>query len=166
MKIALTPGQAVSIHGWFRARQTLSWGDVILLPGLNFGTLLNTYRVTEQDLYLLQPDIKAWVKAGKAGLPDCPRMKLWDAHPVKDFNADLADIIAQQWSCETLHRTGVTYADLQDLGLTAETMNLFNFTLMMWATLGFQRRHAEPIHHNLLFRLFSMSKQDVLACLK
>ena len=165
MKITLTPGQAVTIHGWLRARQSLIWGDVLANEGLTFNKLLS-YNITEQDLFVLQPDLQAWVRANKAVLADCPRMKAWDAHPIRDFKADLADLVSMHWTHDTLSRLGVGYSDLQDLGLTPETMNLFNFTLMMWTSVGFRRAHAEMIPHNTLYRLFGMAKQEVLACLR
>jgi hypothetical protein len=165
MRINLTAGQAVSIHGWLRARQVLTWGDVLVNETLTFSSLLS-YNLSEQDLYVLQPDLQAWVRAGKASLQDCPRMRPWDAHPIKDFKADLSDIIRAEWPIETMTRVGVTYEDLQGLGLTPEAMPLMNYTLMMWATLGFKRYHAERVPHNTLFNLFGMSKQDVLASLR
>jgi hypothetical protein len=61
---------------------------------------------------------------------------------------------------------GVVYEELLELGLTPETMNLFNYTLMMWFSVGFKRHHAEVVPPNTLFRLFGMSKMDVLACLR
>ncbi len=121
MRISLTPGQAVSIHGWMRARQTLTWGDVLSLPGLTFQGLLS-YNLAEQDLYVLQPDLQAWVRAGKATLADCPKMRPWDAHPICDFKADLADLVGMHWPHELLARMGVDYDELLGLGLTAETM--------------------------------------------
>lgn len=165
MKIPLTPGQAVTIHGWWRARESLTWADVLSNESLTFGALLG-FRLREQDLYLLQPDLQAWIRSGRAALPDCARMRLWDAHPIRDFKADLADLIAVRWPHEALARMGVTYDELLEIGLTAETMNLFSFTLLMWANLGFGRRHAESVPPNTLFRLFSMSKGDVLASLR
>jgi hypothetical protein len=165
MRITLTPGQAVTIHGWWRPRQWLSWGDVISYEDLGFSSLLS-FNLTEHDLYVLQPDLQAWVRTGKATLQDCPRMRHWDAHPIRDFKADLSDIIRAGWSSETMVRTGVTFDELQRLGLTVEAMPLLNYTLMMWSNIGFKRYHAEGVPHNLLFNLFGMSKQDVLASLK
>ncbi len=165
MRISLTPGQAVSIHGWWRARQALTWGDVLTQDGLGFSKLLS-FNLAEQDLYVLQPDLQAWVRPGKAVLADCPRMRAWDAHPIRDFKADLADLVGLHWPHEILSRMGVTYEDLLGLGLTAETMNLFGYTLMMWASVGFRRSHAEGIPPNTLFRMFGMTKQDVLASLR
>lgn len=165
MRITLTPGQAVTIHGWWRARQVLTWGDVLTDDKLVFSSLLK-FNLAEQDLYVLQPDLQAWVRAGKATLQDCPHMKPWDAHPIRDFKADLSDIIRVGWSTEIMSRVGVTYDDLLGLGLTPEAMPLLNYTLMMWANIGFKRHHAEKVPANLLFNLFGMSKQDVLASLR
>ena len=165
MRIVLTPGQSVSIHGWWHARSGLTWGDVLSNDTLTFASLLS-FNLKEQELYVLQPDLQAWVRAGKATLADCPRMRPWDAHPVRDFKADLADVIGIHWPTETMVKMGVTYEDLTCLGLTAETMVLLNYTLMMWATMGFRRHHAEPVPPTTLYRLFGLAKQDVLASLR
>jgi hypothetical protein len=165
MRISLTPGQAVTIHGWLRARQTLTWTDVLTIKDLHFHTLLS-YNVSEQDLYILQPDLQAWVRAGRATLSDCPKMRPWDAHPIRDFKADLADVVSMHWPQDLLARMGVDYDELLTLGLTPETMNLFGFTLMMWSSLGFRRAHAEDIPANTLSRMFGMAKQDILVCLR
>ncbi len=165
MRIRLTPGQAVCAHGWWCARESLTWADVLAKPSLTLPALL-ALNVRESDLHMLQPDLQAWVKAERATLADCPRMRLWEAHPIRDFKADLADLIGMQWPADCLTRMGVTFADLQALGITAETMGLFKYTLLMWAALGFQRSHAEQVPPNTLFRLFKMSKQDVLASLR
>ena len=145
MKIPLTPGQAVTLHGWWRARQWLTWGDVLTKDTLTFSELL-ACNLTEQELYVLQPDLQAWVRAGRASLADCPKMRPWDAHPIRDFKADLADVIGMHWP--------------------PETMTLFNYTLMMWFSVGFKRHHAESVPPNTLFRLFGMSKMDVMGCLR
>lgn len=165
MRIPISPGQAVTIHGWLRARQALTWSDVLFVKNLTFQTLLS-YNIPEQDLYILQPDLQAWVRAGRATLQDCPRMRAWDAHPIRDFKADLADIVTMHWSYDTLSRMGVDYEELLGLGLTADTMNLFGYTLMMWSTLGFRRSHAEAIPSTTLFRMFGMTKPDVLTSLR
>jgi hypothetical protein len=165
MRITLTAGQAVSVHGWWRARYALTWGDVLASEGLDFARLL-TFNLREPELYVLQPDLQAWIRSGKAALVDCPRMRPWDAHPIRDFKADLADLVSMHWPTETMVKMGVTYDDLLELGLTPDTMTLLNYTLMMWATMGFRRQHAEVIPPNTLYRLFGLTKQEVLACLR
>lgn len=164
MRIELTDGQAVTIHGWLKARKSLVWSDVLGNPKVDFSTLLS-YGLSEQTLYQLQPDLHAWINNRKAELKDCPRMRLWEAHPVRDFKADLADIIRSVWAPEVMARMGVFYEDLLRLGLTPETMLLFNYTLVNWATVGFSRAHAQRIPARILFRLFDMTQSEVLGSL-
>ena len=40
MKLTLTLGQAVSVHGWLAARQWLTWGDVLASNKLHFKAFL------------------------------------------------------------------------------------------------------------------------------
>jgi len=164
MRIELTDGQAVTIHGWWNARNYLTWAEVLKLKGVKFSTL-TSYGISDHSLFLLQPDLHAWLINSKAELSDCPAMRLWDAHPIRDFKADLADIIRLSWPPETLARMGVLYDDLLGIGLTPETMLLFNFTLVNWATVGFTRHHAQSVPPRILFRLFDMTHNEVLSAL-
>jgi hypothetical protein len=92
----------------------------------------------------------------------------WGAHPIRDFSADLGDIIAQRWSAEVMHGMGLTFADLVDIGLTQHNMALFtHITLRGWAVLGFSRADADRIPHAVLARLFdNMTKADIIRSLK
>lgn len=166
MKIPLTPGQAVTVHGWIRARRCLTWGDVLSNDALTFKFLLATARLPEQTLFTLQPDLDSWVKAERATLEDAPHMLAWGAHPIRDFRADLADLIRMGWSPDTFKRLGVSMDDLTGVGLTPDTMLLFGFTLHGWATLGMTRAFAEKIPVHTLFRLFRVPRPDVLASLR
>ena len=91
MRIPLTPGQAVSVHGWLAARQWLTWGDVLASDTLTFKSLLS-FRLSEAQLHNLQPDIHAWIRNHKVQLEDAPSLLLWTPQPVKEMKADLADI--------------------------------------------------------------------------
>jgi hypothetical protein len=167
MKIPLTPGQAVTVHGWLHPRVWLTWAEVLADPKLTFGYLHGTCKLAEHSLHLLQPDIAAWVKAGRVELADCPRLGPWDAHPVRDLRADLADLLRTGWGADTLGKAGVTYDDLVGVGLVAENMVLFSgITLAGWASLGFRREHAERVPAAALTRLFGIGRNEVLACLK
>lgn len=165
-KIPLTPGQAVTAHGWRRARTCLSWGDVLADEHMTFRFLNETCRLPEQTLFTLQPDLQAWVRAGRVTVEDAPSMTMWAAHPIKDFRADLADLIRLEWTPDVFRRVGVTFADLLEAGLTPETMGLFGFTLHGWATLGLTRAYAEQIPMHTIYRLFRIPRQDVLASLR
>lgn len=165
MTIELTAGQAVTIHGWLNPMTRLTWNQVLLKPKLSFD-VLKSYNLSDAALFRLQPDLSTWIREGRACLKDCPHMKQWSAHPIRDFKADLADIVLMRWSAEVLVSMGVTYDDLVKIGLLPESMGMFKYTLMMWASIGFMREHAEGIPPPVLFRMFDMAKPDVLASLK
>jgi hypothetical protein len=185
MKILLTPGQAVTAHGWARARRHLTWGDVLANERLTFSFLRDKCALPEHALHTLQPDIEAWVRAERVAVEDAPRLGLWGAHPIRDLHADFGALIRMHWAPEALKRMGVGLQarmgvrlasslvliwflaqDLQGVGLTPETMFLFGYTLHGWVTLGLTRAYAEGIAPSTLYRLFGMTRQDVLAGLK
>ena len=166
MKINLTPGQGVLVHGWIRAREYMTWGDILNSEKLTFQYLTQTVGLSETVLHTLQPDLQAWIKHNRVVLSDCPCLGLWDAHPINDFKCDLADLIRMRWQPDAYKKMGVHYDTLLTLGLTPETMTLFGFTLMSWIHLGFNRTHCSPIPEPILYRLFGLPKQQLLSCLK
>jgi hypothetical protein len=166
MRIVLTAGQAVLAHGWLKAREYLTWGDVLNNDNLTFEYLHKTINLGDRILHSLQPDLQAWIKSKKVTVENCPSLSLWGAHPIHDFHSDLADMIRLRWHAEQYKSMGISYENLLSLGLTAETMMLFGFTLMNWMQIGFSRVHCDPIPDNILYRLFSMNKLQVLSCFK
>jgi hypothetical protein len=166
-KIPLTAGQAVTIHGWMRPKPHLSWLDVLANGELTMEYLHSTTKIPKELLHRLQPDIKAWLKAGRVQASDAPSFShIWTAHPINDLGCDLADIMGFGWDSKTMRQTGVTYADLKEAGMTHEMMAVFKYTLYEWSTLGFCRRDAEAVEAATLARLFCLTKQDVMRCLK
>lgn len=166
MKIPLTPGQAVTIHGWMRPKETLSWTDVLANPRLTMGYLNGSLNIPKELLHRMQPDITAWIKAGRVSLEDGPSfLSIWAAHPIRDLKADLADIAAFNWSAKTMRAAGVSYSDLKEAGMTHETMAVFKYTLYEWSTLGFTKADAEALPAHALGALFGLTKPDVLRCL-
>lgn len=167
IKIPLTPGQAVTIHGWMRPRLHLTWTDVLANGSLTMEYLHTRTNIPKELLHRMQPDIKAWLQAGRVVPSDAPSFAhLWAAHPVKDLKCDLGDIVSFGWDAKTMRQTGMTYADLREVGMTHEMMGLFKYTLYEWSTLGFSRADAEVIEAPTLARLFCLTKPDVLRCLK
>ena len=165
MRIKLTPGQMVYLHGWMAPKKTLTWGDVLSHPHLTLQFLLSANLPLHQ-LHQLQPDAKAWAKNGRADLHDCPLMGQWGAHPIHDFRAEIGELVNLRWPAEALVRMGVTYEDLVGLGLTPATMALFtHLTLVGWAQLGFRKEHALRVHEPALVALFGLPKADVLRSL-
>lgn len=164
--IPLTPGQSVTIHGWLRPRDTLTWTDVLGNERLSMEFLHTKTKIPKELLHRLQPDIKAWLQAGRVRVEDAPSfINIWAAHPIRDLNADLADIMGFHWDAKTLRGTGITYSDLREAGMTHETMALFGFTLYEWSTLSFGKAEAEAVSPADAWRLFKMQKADVLKCL-
>jgi hypothetical protein len=164
--IPLTPGQSVKIHGWLRPKDTLTWTDVLANGSLSMEYLHTKTKITKELLHRMQPDIKCWLNAGRVSVEDTPFfMHVWTAHPIKDCNAGLEDIIRFQWDAKTMREVGVTYADLCEAGMTYETMAVFGYTLYDWSTLGFGKIEAEAVGLADMWRLFKMQKQDVLKCL-
>ena len=167
-KIPLTPGQAVSIHGWFNPRavsMTLSWTDVLPREDLTLQTLHFKYNVTLELLHRLQGDLSQWIRSGRAKLEDVPMMTMWKAHPIHDFKADLGDLIGMGWKSEQYKLMNVTYSDLVEVGMTADTMAIFRFTLYEWSLLGFTKAHAVQMMPHALANQFGMTKENVLRCL-
>jgi hypothetical protein len=167
IKIPLTPGQAVTIHGWMRPRLALSWTDVLANGDLSMEYLHTQTKIPKELLHRMQPDIKAWVQAGRVCAADAPSFAhVWAAHPIKDLKCDLGDIIGFGWDAKTMRQTGMTYSDLLEVGMTHEMMAVFKYTLYEWSTLGFCRADAERVDAATLTRLFCLTKQDVLRCLR
>lgn len=168
MRHTLTPGQAVTIFGWLNPKTTLTWSDVMSNDWLTFRFLTQTAKILPSRLHQIQPDGRTWIKCRKAELGDCPDMyDHWKMHPIHDFHADLADLIAVKWPADVMLKLGLTYDNLLDVGLTTSTMSLFNhMTLASWAKVGLEKRHVHPMHEQSLVSLFNMTKQDVLKALK
>ena len=167
MRLRLTPGQAVFIHGWLAARQTLTWQDVLASSSITFQRL-RAANIPIASLHQLQPDATQWITARKATLADCPEMQThWGCDAIRDFGADIADLMLTEWPPATLTAIGVNYDRLVDLGLTPVNMVLFRqLTLLGWSQIGFVRSHAERISEPHLIKLFGMGKADVLRSLR
>ena len=132
--ITLTPGQAVTLHSWSRPKQSLQWEDVVENDKITF-TKCRECNLSLKQLHSLQPDIREWKHHGGVSLKMLPEMcHLWQVHPIHDMGADLGDLITMRWSAETLRKMGITMEDLKEIGLTADNMCMFGYTLMGWWT--------------------------------
>jgi hypothetical protein len=166
MKIPLTPGQSVTIYGWMRPKTSLSWMDVLCNEKLTMEYLCTKTKIPKELLHKMQPDIKVWLQTKRVKLSDAPSfIHIWSAHPIKDLNADLGDIIGFKWDAKTMRQAGVNYRDLMEEGMTHETMGLFGYTLYEWSLLGFTKEEANNVPPPTLARLFCLTKADVLRCL-
>ena len=83
LKIPLTPGQSVTIHWWLKPKETLSWTDVLANGNLTMQYLTQTANIPKELLHRMQPDIMAWLKAGRVTLEEAPCfLTVWAAHPI------------------------------------------------------------------------------------
>jgi hypothetical protein len=166
MRLRLTAGQSVFLHGLMAPKRTLSWEDVLANDAFTLPRLLAA-NLSLVALHQLQPDPAAWVRAKRVSLPDCPLMAPWGAHPTRDFGADLGDIADAKWSVDTMLAMGLTYADLEDVGLCLSNLRLFtHVSFLGWAQLGLSRAHVADAPEHALVRLFGLSKFDVIRSLK
>ena len=166
MRLRLTPGQACFIHGWANPKRTLSWEDIASCEHMTLQHLL-AGRVPIATLHQLQPDAGAWVRAKRVVLADCPQMHPWAPHPIRDFHADLGDIIEAKWGADVMQSMGLTYRDLTEIGLGFSNMGLFtHIRLLGWAQLGLTRADVQFVPEATLVHLFGLSKMDVLRSLK
>lgn len=166
MRVRLTAGQACFLHGWLWPKRYLTWEHILSGDHLTLQRLL-AGNIPLGILHQLQPDVGAWIRAKRVVLADCPLMHPWAPHPVRDFHADLGDIIETQWGADTMQSVGLTYRDLTEIGLSFSNMGLFtNIRLLGWAQLGLTRADVAYVPEATLVRLFGLTKMDVLRSLR
>lgn len=166
MRLRLTAGQACFVHGWLRPKRTLSWDDIAAAEHMTLVHLLSA-GLSVAQLRQLQPDVGAWVRAGRVTLDDCPLMEPWGAHAIRDFHAGLAELAAAGWTDHQMLAAGLTYRDLTEVGLGFCNMGLFpRVQLLGWARLGLRRADVQFVPEPTLVRLFGLTKADVLRSLK
>ena len=166
MPLRLTPGQSVFLHGWWAPSETLSWSDVVAKDAITFDRC-RAAKLTLKQLHDLQPDGAAWIRHGGVTLAHAADMAdLWHVHPIRDLRADLADIIAMRPPSATLRRMGVSYDDLVAVGMSPETMVLFGYTTLGWATVGFRQHHLANFSDAQIYHLFALTRPSAEQCFR
>jgi hypothetical protein len=162
--VPLTPGQAVWLHGWAAPKPVLRWADVVDSEAITFARC-RAANLSLRQLHTLQPDVTEWVKHGGVTLRDAADMcELWTFDVLRDFGADLADVLSQRWGADTLRRMGATYERLARVGLTPETMRLFGFTARGWAALGMRRENLDALSDAHIHAVFALTRQEAESC--
>lgn len=165
VNIVLTPGQAVTLFGWLRPRESLRWQDVVEAERLTFA-FLRKCGLTPKQLHALQPDMSQWARYGGVKLQDAADMvPLWSTNPVQDLRLDIADIIQAQLPSEKLRLLGITFDSMCDMGLSPDLMRLFGYTLQGWINLGLRRTHIEAMTDWQCIMVFNMQRTMALQCL-
>lgn len=164
--IKLTPGQAVLLHSWSYPRLSLQWSDVVENDALTF-VKCRECNVALKQLHLMQPDVREWKQHGGVTLQHLPEMQhLWQVHPVRDMQADLSDLLQARWTADVMRRMKVTIQELRDIGLTADNMALFGFSLFGWVSLGMTASDVHEMSDAQIARNFGLTRQAVLQILK
>lgn len=164
MYITLTPGQAVTLHGWWSPSLSLHWRDVVEKDDITFRRCREV-NIPLKQLHLLQPDVAQWVQYGGLTVAHAQEVcDLWQCNPITDLRADLADVLSMGWKAETLRRMGVTYAHLCEAGMTPETMRMFGFSMLGWINLGFRTEDLRLFTDAQVTAVFLLSRQAAERC--
>ena len=167
MSISLTPGQACYIHGWFHAKDSLTWNDIVQNPNITLGSLLDA-KITLPQMHFLQGDLKKWTEHRKISKSEIHHtIGLWETDFIETFKLDIGDICSLRFCPDQLLQMSIDFHRLQEMGLTGENMSLFrHITLKGWYDLGMTRSAAQDYSDAQLYRCFKMRKIDVLNSLK
>jgi len=158
--ITLTPYQSVKIHGWMKPSGVLNWKHVLKNPKLTWD-FLRSQELTAESLKQIQPDPEEWIKHANVKIYMLPDMVCFPAHPIRHMNADIGEIWQMQWSSNILQDMGVTFHELQDIGLTCEIMAKWCFSLNRWFCLGLRWIDIQTWSQAECAKIFKISKQAV-----
>jgi hypothetical protein len=82
--IRLEAHQSLSLYGYFAPKKTLTWRDVQEHPKITLGACV-ACGLPAAKLHRMQPDIKVWIRSGKATVNDCEHMGPWCVRRVSPF---------------------------------------------------------------------------------
>ena len=138
----ITPRVSIQIFGWFNQPHTvLMWADVMAL-NLTWRKLRDEHEFTPQQLHTLQTDKQQWIHRGGLRLADLPEMLMFPVNPLTDMLADIGELCTMQWDQETLAAMGVSYEQMERLGMTPKIMGFFRFPLSGWVALSLRSEHV------------------------
>lgn len=154
--IRLSPVQSVSLYGYAMAKTTLTWRDTLANVGINMQTCCEQ-GIDIAKLCRMQPDIREWLKTGKATLKDSPNMGPWKPDVFCDLGCCIGDlVIHRQWlGPQLLIDRGVTFSTLKDrYGLTPELMALLRYSSSEWIELKVPSAYWQELTDDQWVRIF------------
>jgi hypothetical protein len=157
-RIRLTDGQSVRLYGLLPTCFMLDW-DTVVRMRLRHRWLRETLRLTAAQLRDLQGDAAAWAGAGLVDAGDCAAMREWPLNPLVHLQTPVDEL--RSHAAADLRQYGVSFAQMQQAGLTNDTMLLFHFSLAEWQALGFSQADARTLTDTQARLLFGMSARDV-----
>jgi hypothetical protein len=163
-RVVLTNSQKVAIYGWLQFRDSLEWDHVSSESHLTF-EFLRQCGLTNAQLYSLQPNVEEWVRFGKVDKRCCLDMTAWPLHPVQHLNMDLADLLEQRWSPEEMLRVGVDVQTMFDIGMTADVMKTFGYSVLAWQKLGLRYSDVQKWQDVDIHRVFHVNRSTIASML-
>jgi len=168
--IRLTAEQSLALFGVWEIKTTLTWKDVLRYPKINLHLCISC-QIDNMKLCRMQPDIKEWIKFGKATIKDFAHMYPWSPNPFTDFNCSIGDLVVHRKYIEPKMLTlcGIDFSTLKDrYGLTKELMVFLKYSLDEWMDLEITQEFVEnelpQEHFNLIFG--KMPKADILELIR
>jgi hypothetical protein len=167
--IRLQPEQSITLFGYFGAKTTLTWRDILTSPTINLRLCVEC-GIDLQKLYRMQPEIKEWFKYGKASIQDCASMDPWKPNPLVDLGCSIGDLVLYRKIIhpKLLSNSGLTFTILKERhGLTIDLMRLLKYNLNDWILLEITESFVNEINDTQFFQIFgNISKSDILSMIK
>ena len=159
--LKVSPLQSVKIFGlWDQPRFIVQWDDV---KHLNWSQLRREYGFSPEELRVLQPDKKEWLKRNRGvSLFDLPEMSIFPVNPYDDLNADLAEVWSMRWGVDLWIRMGITYKQMKRAGLTPQIMKLMDLKMNDWVNLKLEPEDVCSEEISGIFGLGVEECQDVI----
>ena len=74
--IRLEADQSLALYGYFVPKKTLTWHDVLENGKIHLSSCI-VCGIPVAKLHRMQPDIKEWIRCGKATVNECEYMAQW-----------------------------------------------------------------------------------------
>jgi len=161
--VNLTSQQSVQIYGYTQPLRVINWKVVADREDLTFKKLFGL-GLTEKQLQVLQPDKHVWINDKGLQLCDITLVPSWKIHVTRDMHATIVEVAMMNLSSEFLQKSGVTFTDLVNSGLTLNLMMIMKFNLTAWIHLGLYRDFLKDLTDVQSIALFSLPKNMVLQC--
>jgi hypothetical protein len=158
--IRLEADQSVLLYGYVMAKTTLTWRDVLMHPGIHLQSCCEC-GVDPHKLCRMQPDVREWMRTGKAKLQDCALMEAWKPHVFRDLGCNIGDLVVyRKWlNAPMLIRAHITFETLQDMyGLNAEIMALLRYTPQEWLQLQIPTKFLQELTDEQWNRIFGSTQ--------
>ncbi len=163
--IRLLPEQSVCLFGFLEAKTTLTWKDVLTQQSINLKSCVSC-GIDTLKLYRMQPDIKEWIRCGKANLSDSKYMNQWKPNPFTDLRCSIGDLVLYKNSLhpKMLVDCGITFTILKErYGLTKEIMIMLRYSVDDWIDLEIDQEFLKELSDDQWARIFGeASRSDII----